>query len=146
MVVMGSIAALFSTFDGPSVGAAGVAITSWALSEYYIRIRRMALPSTIILLAFTCSFAFSAAIFYVVVVQGHTVMTAPRKMANFYPLPLFEDVGSVSARLGMTGLIVGGAMLLLTAYWGGARALLVRFMPRGLAERLPAVGRGYLNV
>jgi hypothetical protein len=95
MVVLGSIAALFSAFGGPSVGAAGVAVASWVLSEYYIRIRRMALPSIVLLLAFTCSFAFSAAIFYAVVVQGHTVMTDLREMTNFYPLPLFALIGTV---------------------------------------------------
>lgn len=288
MVVLGSIAVLFSALGGPSLGAAGVAIASWALSEYYIRVRRMALPSIVLLLVFTCSFAFSASIFYAIVVQGQTAMIDPRQMTNFYPLPLFaligtvlhwfrfkvpitialisaslaglalalltlwvpeikgyllyllaiaggliflfamvwdmsdtrritrrsdvafwlhllaapmimhplfkmlgittaeasvsmavgvlgvfflitlvsllidrrafmvsslayvlfamhtlfEDVGSVNARLGMTGLIVGGAMLLLTAFWGSARETLVGFIPKKLAKRLPAVGRG----
>lgn len=286
LVVLGSVAALFSTIGGAATGAAAVAVTSWGLSEYYIRVRHMALPSIILLLAFSGSFAFSASIFYTVIVQGQAGTIDPRNISNFYPLPLFaligtlmhwfrfqvpitvalisasfaglglallmlwvpevkayqlllfatagaaififamiwdmsdtrritrrsdvafwlhllaapmimhplfqmigivtgeatiamamqvlgafliitlislmidrrafmvsslayvlyamhslfEDVGSVNARLGMTGLIVGSVMLLLTAYWGGAREKLVVFLPQTLSKRLPAIG------
>lgn len=287
LVVIGSVAALFSSFGGHTAGAAAVAVTSWGLSEYYIRVRRMALPSIVLMLMFTGSFAFSASILYAIVVQGQTVAIDPRTFTNYYPLPLFaliatlvhwfrfqvpitiafisaslaglslalltlwvpevkayllyllagaggliflfamvwdmsdtrritrrsdvafwlhllaapmimhplfqamgimseeasismalgvvaaftiitfvsllidrrafmvsslayvlyamhtlfEDVGSVNERLGMTGLIVGGAMLLLTAYWEGTRTKLVNITPSILSQRLPAVGR-----
>lgn len=287
LVVIGSIAALFSSFGGATVGACAVALTSWLLSEYYIRIRRMALPSIVLLLIFSGSFAFSLSVFYAVVVQGVSTNIDLRNFTSFYPLPLFaligtllhwfrfqvpvtialisasfaglslalltlwvpeikaymlyllaaaggliflfamawdmsdtrrvtrrsdvafwlhllaapmimhplfqamgimsgeasismalgvvgafafitlcsllidrrafmvsslayvlyamhtlfEDVGSVNERLGITGLIVGGSMLLLTAYWEGARTKLVGFAPAVLSQRLPAVGR-----
>jgi hypothetical protein len=41
----------------------------------------------------------------------------------------------------LTALVIGSALLLLSAFWHQARAAIVRPLPEGLRERLPIVGR-----
>ncbi|MHA6723564.1 hypothetical protein [Sphingomonas sp. RS2018] len=51
---------------------------------------------------------------------------------------LFRTAGSVELSAALTGLVIGSALLLLSAFWQGARAKVVSFTG-GLANRLPPV-------
>lgn len=64
--------------------------------------------------------------------------------ALFYVLyalaTLFREFGAVSLNLALTGLVIGSALLLLSAFWHGARAAIVRRLPAAVRVRLPATG------
>jgi len=63
--------------------------------------------------------------------------------ALFYVLyamaALFRAAGSLSASFALTALVIGSALLLLSALWHRARAGVVRLLPEGLQARLPVV-------
>ncbi|MFD1951618.1 hypothetical protein ACFSGX_12660 [Sphingomonas arantia] len=63
--------------------------------------------------------------------------------ALFYVLyalaTLFREFGAISLNLALTGLVIGSALLLLSAFWHGARAAIVNRLPDDLRRRLPAV-------
>lgn len=52
---------------------------------------------------------------------------------------LFEQFGAVSLSVAITALIIGSALLLLSAFWHSARAALLGLLPEGLQARLPAL-------
>jgi len=52
---------------------------------------------------------------------------------------LFKAAGTLSASFALTGLVIGAALLLLSAFWHKARALVVGLFPAGLRARLPVV-------
>ena len=54
---------------------------------------------------------------------------------------LFLEVGAVELNLALTALVIGSALLLLSAYWHQARAAIVRPLPESLKERLPILDR-----
>ena len=54
---------------------------------------------------------------------------------------LFERFGAVELNIALTALIIGGSLLLLSAFWSQARAAVVKPLPSGLRERLPIVNR-----
>jgi uncharacterized membrane protein YfcA len=54
---------------------------------------------------------------------------------------LFERFGAVELSIALTALVIGSALLLLSAFWHQARAAIVRPLPEGLRERLPLVDR-----
>jgi MFS family permease len=54
---------------------------------------------------------------------------------------LFREFGAVELNVALTALVIGSALLLLSAFWHQARALIVHPLPQGLRERLPLVGR-----
>ena len=54
---------------------------------------------------------------------------------------LFERFGAVELNIALTALVIGSALLLLSAFWSQARAAVVRPLPEGLRERLPMVNR-----
>ena len=54
---------------------------------------------------------------------------------------LFKQFGAVELNVALTALIIGSALLLLSAYWHQARRLVVRQLPSNLQERLPALDR-----
>ena len=51
---------------------------------------------------------------------------------------LFRQVGAVSLNVALTALVIGSALLLLSAFWGQARARVLALLPEQLAARLPA--------
>ncbi len=51
---------------------------------------------------------------------------------------LFKQFGAVSLNVALTALVIGSALLLLSAFWHSARGLLVRQLPLELRTRLPA--------
>jgi hypothetical protein len=54
---------------------------------------------------------------------------------------LFEKVGAVSLNVALTALVIGSALLLLSAFWHGARRMVVTRLPASLQARLPALDR-----
>ena len=54
---------------------------------------------------------------------------------------LFKRFGAVELNVALTALIIGSALLLLSAFWHQARSAVVRPLPEGLRERLPIVNR-----
>lgn len=52
---------------------------------------------------------------------------------------LFREFGAVSLNVAITALVIGSALLLLSAFWHHARAWLVQRAPAGLQARLPAL-------
>ena len=54
---------------------------------------------------------------------------------------LFKQFGAVELNVALTALIIGSALLLLSAYWHQARRLVVRRLPSNIQERLPTLDR-----
>jgi hypothetical protein len=54
---------------------------------------------------------------------------------------LFRQFGAVELNVALTALIIGSALLMLSAFWHQARAVVVRPLPPGLKDRLPLVDR-----
>jgi hypothetical protein len=54
---------------------------------------------------------------------------------------LFERFGAVELNVALTALIIGSALLLLSAFWHNARRAVVQPLPDGLKARLPVIDR-----
>ena len=54
---------------------------------------------------------------------------------------LFQQFGAVELNVALTALIIGSALLMLSAFWHQARTTVVRPLPEGLRARLPLVDR-----
>lgn len=54
---------------------------------------------------------------------------------------LFKQVGAVELNIALTALVIGSALLLLSAYWHQARSIIVRRLPGALQSKLPLLDR-----
>ena len=54
---------------------------------------------------------------------------------------LFKRFGAVELNVALTALVIGSALLLLSAFWHQARASVVRPLPESLRDRLPVLDR-----
>ena len=54
---------------------------------------------------------------------------------------LFKKFGAVELNVALTALVIGSALLLLSAFWHQARAAIVRPLPESLRDRLPVIDR-----
>lgn len=54
---------------------------------------------------------------------------------------LFQTYGAVELSFALTALVIGSALLLLSAFWTSARRAVVRPLPDGLKARLPVLDR-----
>ena len=54
---------------------------------------------------------------------------------------LFKQVGAVSLNVALTALVIGSALLLLSAFWHSVRRVVVSALPADLQEALPALDR-----
>jgi MFS family permease len=54
---------------------------------------------------------------------------------------LFRQFGAVELNVALTALVIGSALLLLSAFWHQARAAIVRPLPEGLRDKLPVLDR-----
>jgi hypothetical protein len=50
---------------------------------------------------------------------------------------LFRELGAVGLNVALTGLVIGSALLLLSAYWHSVRAMMVARLPEGVRVRVP---------
>lgn len=58
---------------------------------------------------------------------------------------LFKRFGAVELNIALTALVIGSALLLLSAFWHQARATIVRPLPLGLRDKLPAIERSVVS-
>jgi hypothetical protein len=90
---------------------------------------------------------FVAVLLYVVL--GLTALAVDRRAllvsALAYVLfalnALFREFGAVEPNVALTALVIGSALLMLSAFWSQARAAVVGPLPEALRERLPLVHR-----
>lgn len=54
---------------------------------------------------------------------------------------LFREFGAVQLNIALTALVIGSALLLLSAFWHQARSAVVRPLPESLRDRLPLLDR-----
>jgi hypothetical protein len=54
---------------------------------------------------------------------------------------LFKQAGAVSLNIALTALVIGSALLLLSAFWHSVRRIVVLALPGDLQARLPALDR-----
>ena len=54
---------------------------------------------------------------------------------------LFREFGAVELNIALTALVIGSALLLLSAFWHQARRAIVQPLPEGLRARLPYLDR-----
>jgi uncharacterized membrane protein YfcA len=54
---------------------------------------------------------------------------------------LFRQFGAVQLNIALTALVIGSALLLLSAFWHQARATVVKPLPEGLRTKLPLLDR-----
>ena len=54
---------------------------------------------------------------------------------------LFKQFGAVELNIALTALVIGSALLLLSAFWHQARTVVVRKLPAALQEKLPYLDR-----
>ena len=54
---------------------------------------------------------------------------------------LFREFGAVQLNIALTALVIGSALLLLSAFWHQARGAIVRPLPESLRDRLPVLDR-----
>ncbi len=54
---------------------------------------------------------------------------------------LFKQVGAVELNIALTALVIGSALLLLSAFWHQARTTVVRQLPAALQTKLPNLDR-----
>ena len=54
---------------------------------------------------------------------------------------LFEKFGAVSMSVALTGLVIGSALLTLSAFWHTARRLVVNTLPGDLRAKLPVLDK-----
>ena len=54
---------------------------------------------------------------------------------------MFRQFGAVELNIALTALVIGSALLMLSAFWHQARGMVVRPLPEGLRDRLPLVDR-----
>jgi len=59
---------------------------------------------------------------------------------------LFKQFGAVELNVALTALVIGSALLLLSAYWHQARRMIVPRLPMNLQARLPELDRPALAV
>ncbi|GAC1501848.1 MAG: hypothetical protein NVS1B6_08280 [Steroidobacteraceae bacterium] len=59
---------------------------------------------------------------------------------------LFRQFGAVELNVALTALVIGSALLLLSAFWHQARGAIVRPLPPGLRDRLPLVDRSLVTL
>ncbi|MFN2260370.1 MAG: hypothetical protein ABR601_11110, partial [Parasphingopyxis sp.] len=52
---------------------------------------------------------------------------------------LFRSAGVIELNVALTALVIGSALLMLSAFWHPVRAMIVRPLPEGLSARLPTV-------
>src|SRR3954454_19643342 len=54
---------------------------------------------------------------------------------------LFQQAGADELNLALTALVIGSALLLLSAFWHSARRAVVKPLPAGLRSKLPLLDR-----
>jgi hypothetical protein len=91
--------------------------------------------------------AFAAIGLYIVLgitalaVDRRALLVSALAYVLFAMQQLFRQFGAVELNVALTALVIGSALLLLSAFWHQARSAIVRPLPEGLRERLPLLDR-----
>jgi hypothetical protein len=91
--------------------------------------------------------AFAAIGLYIVLgitalaVDRRALLVSALAYVLFAMQQLFRQFGAVELNVALTALVIGSALLLLSAFWHQARGAIVRPLPEGLRERLPLTDR-----
>ena len=101
----------------------------------------------------TASVGEAVIVLLVYVVLGLTALAIDRRAllvsALAYVLwaltDLFERFGAVELSFALTALVIGSALLLLSAFWHNARRAVVKPLPANLQSKLPVVDRAELS-
>lgn len=72
------------------------------------------------------------------VVDRRALLVSALSYVLYATSTLVAAVGAVDAAFSLTALVVGSALLLLSAFWHGARRAVLRFVPPALGARMPA--------
>jgi len=59
---------------------------------------------------------------------------------------LFREFGAVELNVALTALVIGSALLMLSAFWHQARGVIVRPLPERLRDRLPILDRAAVPI
>lgn len=59
---------------------------------------------------------------------------------------LFRQFGAVELNVALTALVIGSALLLLSAFWHQARGAIVKPLPEGLQGKLPILNRSAMAI
>ena len=89
------------------------------------------------------------AVLVVYIILGVTALAVDRRAllvsALAYVLyalsSLFKTFGAVELNIALTALVIGSALLLLSAFWHQARRSIVTPLPEALRDRLPLLDR-----
>jgi hypothetical protein len=95
------------------------------------------------------SIAEGLAVVLLYIVLGITALAVDRRAllvsALAYVLyalnELFRQFGAVELNVALTALVIGSALLLLSAFWHQARATIVKPLPGALRDKLPVLDR-----
>jgi hypothetical protein len=71
------------------------------------------------------------------VIDRRALMVSALAYVLFALSSLFRELGAVGLNVALTALVIGSALLLLSAYWHTVRAALVERLPDGLRAKLP---------
>ena len=123
--------------DGPSpLAPAAIAATAWGLATFFTAKRRMALPSIILLLAFVGGVLATVG-FSLVLAVGQGNLENNQTLGGI----IGAVAAAVELSVALTALIIGSALLMLSAYWHQARRLVVNRLPGELVTKLPHLDR-----
>lgn len=95
------------------------------------------------------SLAGAAAVVVLYVVLGLIALAIDRRALMVSALAyvlyalseLLREFGAVSLNVALTALVLGSALLMLSAWWASARAAVLSVLPEGLRARLPEAAR-----
>jgi hypothetical protein len=129
IVLMLAAVSWFGNRGGPALGGAVIAVTSWALAEYFTRRRRMALPSIVLLLGFAgglFSLGFGVAatgleltarnLMIQLAVGAGLAMLGTYAHWRRFMVPITVAAGTAAA-LGTALLLLVGLVPALTTHW-----------------------------
>ena len=94
----------------------------------------MGLVQAVVVLALYVAFAIVA-----LAVDRRALLVSSLVYVLFALYALFQQAGAVELSAAFTGLVIGSALLLLSAFWHPVRRRVVALLGGGLAERLPPV-------
>lgn len=77
--------------------------------------------------------------FISIAIDRRALMVSALVYVLFSFTTLLKTYGLISLGFAITGLIIGSALLLLSAYWHTSRVYLISYLPKGLVELLPPI-------
>ncbi|RPF70888.1 hypothetical protein [Aurantiacibacter spongiae] len=80
--------------------------------------------------------------FVALAVDRRALLVSALAYVLFALASLFDTYGMVELSVALTALVIGSALLTLSAFWAGIRASVVRKLPVALRDRLPLAGFG----